>query len=187
MPFLAAVVGCGVALSGCHVTHHVTRGPTVRTTVTRSTTAKPSPVKTIVRRYRTYRAGEVGLLNSPAQHASLRVAVGRPSRSTTRLSDSYGDAPAHGHYVTFRLTITNTGRVPIVIQRLDFWVKTPGARKTTTDDGNAPYSGSGSQLDTTELEPGDRVTNNLTFDVADPTGTLFYGPGGKRPALAWTF
>jgi hypothetical protein len=63
---------------------------------------------------------------------------------------------------------------------------TPGARKTTTDEGNAPFSGSASQLDSTELTAGQDVTNDLTFDVAEPTGTLFYGPNDRKE-LAWTF
>jgi len=173
----------GIAASGC-VHRSVNTTPTITTTVTR--TVHPHPTKTIVRDYRTYRAGETGVLSSPSQHASIHITVGPPSRSTTRLSPSYGYAPQHGHYVTFRLTIRNAGKVPILIQRLDFWVRTPGAAKTTTDEGNAPYSGSGSQLDTTTLTPGDSVTNDLTFDVANPTGTLLYGQNG-HPALAWTF
>jgi hypothetical protein len=173
-----------VALAGCGVATQTKSDPTVTTTSTRTT--RPHPVKTVVRNYRTYRAGQTGILNSPQQHASLHVAVSAPSVATTSLSKSYGYPPANGHYVTFRLTITNTGRVPVLIRRLDFWVQTPGAARTTTDEGNAPYSGSGTQLDTTQLNPGDRVSNNLTFDVTHPTGTLFYGPGGHR-ALAWTF
>jgi hypothetical protein len=173
-----------IATPGCTITHHVS-GPAVRTTVTRHHHL-PTPVRTIVRNYRTYRAGQTGVLDSPSQHASLQISVSPASTSSTRLSTSYGYAPANGHYVTFRITIRNTGRIPIVVQRLDFWVRTPGAKKTTTDDGNAPYSGSGTELDTTELTPGEKVSNNLTFDVATASGTLLYGPNGK-PALAWTF
>lgn len=181
----AATVLLGPGLASCTVGRHtVVRGPTVVTTTT--THAGPSPTTTIVRSYRTYRAGETGVLRSRAQHASLRITVSRPHRSTTRLSPSYGDAPLHGHYVTFQLTIANTGQVPVLLQRLDFWVRTPGAAKTTTDDGNSPYSGSGTELDTTQLVPGKRITNNLTFDVANPSGTLFYGPNGRK-ALAWDF
>lgn len=176
----------GSTLTSCNLSRHTTvNGPTVVTTTTR-TAHRPQPTKTVLRDYRTYRAGQTGVLRSRSQRASMLMTVSRPSTSTTRLSSSYGDAPAHGHYVTFVLTIKNNGRVPILLQRLDFFVTTPGAAKTTTDDGNAPYSGSGTQLDTTELVPGKRVTNNLTFDVAHPTGTLFYAPQGEK-AIAWTF
>jgi hypothetical protein len=146
----------------------------------------PGPVRTIVRAYRTYRAGQTGVVQARAQHASLRVTVSRPSVSTNRLSSSYGYPPARGRYVTFRVTLVNTGAVAVDIRRLDFAVRTPGLPRTTTDDGNSPYSGSGSQLDTTELSPGQRVSNDLTFDVRTASGTLRYSPGGKT-ALAWTF
>jgi hypothetical protein len=182
---LAFAAATAVGLGGCAFgSGSDTPGPVVTTTVTRH--AHPKPQRTVIRDYRTYQAGQTGVLSSPSQHAALQIAVGPPSVSQTRLSKTYGYSPRNGNYVTFRLTISNTGQVPIEIQRLDFWLTTPGVKKTTTDDGNSPFSGSGSQLDTTELTPGQDVTNDLTFDVAHPTGTLFYGPGGRKQ-LAWTF
>jgi len=180
---LATLTVLAVGLAGCSANQEPpARHPATSPTETRT---HPDPVTTVVRDYRTYRAGQTGVLNSPSQHASLRLTVSRPSRSTTRLS-SYGDPPRYGYYVTFRLAITNTGRVPILLRRLDFWVRTSGAAKTTTDAGNAPYSGSARQLDTTQLAPGQQVTNDLTFDLAQPSGRLFYGPAGRRQ-LAWSF
>lgn len=133
-----------------------------------------------------YRAGQTGGVSSPGQHAALRITVSRPTVSTASLSRGYGYPPRSGHYVGFRVTIRNTGKVPVTIGPLDFWVRTPSAARTTTDDGNAPYSGGGRQLDQTQLAAGHVVQNKLTFDVAKPRGTLFYGPGGK-PAIGWTF
>lgn len=133
-----------------------------------------------------YRAGQTGVLRSPSQHAALTITPSRPSVSTTALSTTFGDPPLHGYYVTFHLVVTNTGHVPVEIDRLDFWVATPGARRTTTNEGNAPFSGSSRQLDTTELAPGHSLHNDLTFDVARPTGTLVYGAKGRRE-LAWTY
>jgi hypothetical protein len=139
----------------------------------------------VIRHYRTQRAGQTGILTSRSQHASLRLTAGRPMQSSAALS-SYGDPPRYGHYLTFRLTITNTGSAPILVRRLDFWLKTPGTARTTTDDGNAPFSGAAQQLDTTQLPPGHRISNDLTFDVAGLSGTLFYGATG-HPQLAWAF
>lgn len=181
---IVGVVLCGL-LSACNLTSHSTvNGPTVVTTT--RTAHPPNPTKTVVRDYRTYRAGQTGVLQSRSQHALLLMSVSKPSTSTQRLSSSYGYPPANGHYVTFVITIKNNGRVPVLLQRLDFFVQTPGKARTTTDDGNAPFSGSGTQLDTTQLVPGKRVTNNLTFDVGDPSGTLFYAPDGEK-AIAWKF
>jgi hypothetical protein len=170
VPVVVALAGVSVLAAGCGVGH--------------TSAQRHQPV--VHRAYRTLRAGHSGVVRSPKQHASVRVSVGAPSVSTTRLSSTYGSAPLHGHYVTFRMQVADTGKVAIELRRLDFFVRTPGAAKTTTDDGNAPASGSGSQLDTTELEPGQRVSNNLTFDVATPRGTLYYAPAG-RIALAWRF
>jgi hypothetical protein len=156
--------GCGVSFSSTHHSHQAV----------------------VHRAYRILRAGHAGVVRSPKQHAALRVTVSVPTVSSTRLSPTYGVPPAHGHYVTFRVRVVDTGKVPIEVRRLDFFLRTQGAARTTTDDGNAPASGSGSQLDTTELEPGQRVANDLTFDVAKPRGTLFYAPAG-RVALAWRF
>lgn len=172
---LAGTVGCGAGGSGGQPT-----------TGSHSPPARPSPARTVVRDHPTYRAGATGVVDSPREHASLRVTAGVPRVSTTRLSPGYGYAPARGHYVTFRITIVNTGRVPVAIRPLDFAVRTPGLGRTTTDDGNAPYSGGGQQLDNTELDAGQRISNDLTFDVARPRGTLLYAPGG-RTALAWRF
>jgi hypothetical protein len=179
----ALVVVLGAALASCG--HSTVKGPTVVTTTTRTATA-PQPTRTLLRNYRTYRAGQTGVLQSRSQHASLLMRVSKPTTSTSRLSSSYGYPPANGHYVTFVITVKNSGQVPVLLQRLDFFVRTPGKAKTTTDEGNAPFSGSGTQLDTTQLVPGKRVTNNLTFDVAQPTGTLFYAPNGDK-SIAWTF
>jgi hypothetical protein len=185
----ALIVSAGALLSACNAGARQVKtviGPTIRTTTTSRPGNSRQPTTTVVRGYHTYVAGQTGLIDSPSQHAAMAITVGPPSRSTTRLSPTYGYSPRFGHYVTFRLTIHNTGKAPIVLQRLDFWVTTPGTHKTTTNDGNSPYSGSGSQLDNTELTAGEHVTNDLTFDVANPTGTLYYAPGGHKE-LAWTF
>jgi hypothetical protein len=183
---VGAATMVAVGLTGCHLATktRVVNEPTIVTTVT--STASPKPIKTIFRDYRTYRAGQTGQLGSRSQKSSLLIRAGKPSTSTTRLSSGYGLDPQNGHYVTFPLTIRNAGRVPVLIQRLDFYVKTPGVPDTTTDEGNSPVSGSPQQLDTTELAPGQQVSNNLTFDLAHTSGILFYAPHGER-ALAWRF
>jgi hypothetical protein len=180
---LAAV---SLAPAGCQLGSHTTAvdRPTVTRTVVHSQT--PGPTKTIVRNYQTLQAGQTGELFSKAQHAGLDINVGRPRISHTRLSTTHGYPPLHGSYVTFKLTIHNIGKVPILISRLDFFVQTQGAAKTTTDDGNSPASGSDSQLDTTQLEGGEHVTNYLTFDVEHPSGTFFYAPHHDK-SLAWRF
>ena len=175
----AAVVGC---LTGCAGSNGSSSSPSADVTGRQH----PVPVKTVVRNYPVYRAGQAGAVSSPGQHAALRIMVSRPAVSTTSLSRGYGYSPRYGHYVSFRLTIRNTGKVPVTVGPLDFWVRTRGAARTTTDDGNAPYSGSSRQLDSTVLAVGHQVRNELTFDVADPSGTLFYGSRGSR-AIGWSF
>lgn len=176
-------------LAGCGPNSSSPPGsPVVRTTITK--TASPHPTKTVVRSFRLLRTGESETLQSKSG-AAMFIKVAGPSVSTTRLSSTYGYPPSHGYFVTFKIKIKDVGSTPIVIQRLDFWVRTPGLGRVNTNDGTAFVSGSPSQLDTTELTPGasvvSTISNNLTFDVSHPSGTLYYGPGGKKPTVAWKF
>jgi hypothetical protein len=189
--FASASIAAGalIVLAGCTAGSSSPQSqPTVQQTITK--TAAPKPTKTVVRSFQLLRVGASETLQSKSGAAMFIQASG-PSVSTNRLSKTYGYVPSHGYYVTFKIKIKDVGSTPIVIQRLDFWLKTPGLGKITTNDGTAPVSGSPRQLDTTELTPGktivSTVSNNLTFDVSHPSGTLYYGPGGKKPTVAWRF
>jgi hypothetical protein len=163
-------------------------GPTTTTTVTKH--ASPQPTKTVIRGFHVLTSGQSATLQG-AGGAAMFIKVSGPSVSTTRLSPSYGYPPEHGYFITFKIKIKDVGSTAIVIHRLDFWVRTPGLGRINTNDGSAFVSGSPRQLDTTELTPGSAVystiSNNLTFDVSHPTGTLYYGPGGHHPTVAWRF
>jgi hypothetical protein len=117
---------------------------------------------------------------------ALRLRASRPSVSTQRLSSSYGYAPARGYYVTFLVTLVNTGKHSVTIGPGDFFVRVSRQGKVTTLMGNAPYSGASAQLDTTQLDPGQRLRGPLTFDVRVPHGTLAFAPDGS-PAVSWTY
>lgn len=123
-------------------------------------------------------------LRDPATGASLRLTVGHPSVSTTSLSSSYGDPPRHGLYVTVHVRLVDTGNQPVTIGPADFYVHQPGRADTTTNDGNAPYSGASRALDSTAADPGETVTGPLTFDLADRHGLLVYAPAAK-PTCGW--
>jgi hypothetical protein len=185
---LGLTVAAGVALgvlAGCHVGG--SSGPdTAPPAVTVTEHASPQPTRTLLRGFHTLRAGRSATIEG-AGGAAMFIKAAGPSVSRNRLSPSYGYAPAHGYYITFKITIKDVGSSPIVIQRLDFWVVVPGLGKINTNEGNAPFSGSPRQLDTTELTSGGHVSNNLTFDVSHPSGTLYYGPGGHKPTIAWRF
>lgn len=182
---LVAVATCAVAvLSGCSLRHH-------RVVVVTHTlppvidSPSPQPTRTVIREFRTYRTGQTATL-AAQQGVSLRITVGKPSTSTTRLSSSYGYAPQHGHYVTFPITITNTGNKSIAVGPSIFVVQIAGQGVVTSYDGNSPYSGASRQLDTTELEPGDHVSAPLTFDVVRTHGRFDFRPV-HATAAAWTF
>ena len=132
------------------------------------------------------RLGQVAQIGVGGKGAAALIKVGKPKVSRTRLSPSYGDSPVHGYFVNFPIKILNIGQRPILVNRLDFWVKTPGLGKVNTNEGAAPYSGAPEQLDTTELEKGQGVSNFLAFDVSTPHGKFVYGPGGKV-SVAWRF
>ncbi len=146
----------------------------------------PGPVRTVIRGAPVYRVGKRADLNAQAGVA-LALTADRPSISRTRLSSSYGYGPANGLYVTFRMTVANTGRRTITLSPRDFYVRlSDGGHRVSTYDGNAPYSGASRQLDETLLEPGDRVRAPLTFDVDGRHGRLAYAPDGSA-AIIWTF
>lgn len=117
---------------------------------------------------------------------SLRLTASAPQVARGRLSRSYGYPPARGYYVTFTLTIVNTGSQPVDLGPPNFHVRIPGEGVVTAYDGNAPYSGAPRQLDNTQLDPGDRVQAPLTFDVRRPTGVLSYLPDSSA-AVTWRF
>jgi hypothetical protein len=130
--------------------------------------------------------GQVAQLGVGGKGAAALIKVGKPKVSRSRLSSSYGDNPIHGYFVNFPIKILNIGKRPLLVDRLDFYVKTPGLGKVDTNQGAAPYSGAREQLDTTELEPSKAVSNFLAFDVSTPHGKFVYGPGGKT-SVVWRF
>jgi len=177
-------VTCAIALlSGCGFKHH--RVVVTHTLPPIYDSPSPQPARTIVHDFRTYRAGQTATLAAQLGVA-LRIDVAKPSTSTTRLSASYGYPPQHGHYLTFRIAVTNTGNQSIEIGPRNFVVRIPGQGEVTSYDGNSPYSGASRQLDTTELEPGDHVSAPLTFDVTKTHGRLDFRPV-HATAAAWTF
>ena len=181
--------GAAVAASGMPA-KHVTAAPTPTPTPKRTTPppkTRPRPVRTVVVSGPTLQAGQTGIVSNPAQGMSLRLTAARPSISRTRLSSSYGYPPEHGFYVTFTMTVVNHGSQPLRIGPLDFFTQVPaGGRKTTTEDGAAPYSGASAQFDNTFLDPGESYSAPLTFDVSATHGVLSYAPDGS-PAVSWRF
>ena len=174
----AAVAACGL-LAGCH--GH-SSGP-AQSVVTNS--AAPTPTITTTLASRALRAGESTEFTAQAG-VSLRLGASVPRVSTSRLSSSYGHPPARGYYVTFTLTIVNTGTQPVDLGPPNFHVRIPKEGVVTAYDGNAPYSGAPTQLDNTELAPGERLRAPLTFDVRRPHGVLMYLPD-RSAAVTWTF
>ena len=148
-------------------------------------TPAPAPTITVLKSARTMAAGATAPFQAQAG-VSLRFTASRPSVSRTRLSSSYGYAPARGYYVTFNLTIVNTGTQTVQIGPSNFVAKIPGEGRVTSYDGNAPYSGASAQLDTTAIDPGQTVRAPITFDVRRPHGTLSFVPD-RSAALIWRF
>lgn len=152
-----------------------------------ASTASPSPrpVRTIIRDRHVVRAGRTVRLEAQAG-VRLSLTVSKPSFSRTRLSPSYGYPPQHGFYLTVRVTVVNDGSRAVHIAPQNFVVHIPGQGRVTSYDGNSPYSGASRQLDTTEIEPGQRVRAPLTFDVSGRHGRIAFVPD-ESPAVVWRF
>jgi hypothetical protein len=175
---LALTAACGGSSSGG------TDGVTTKPTKTKSTPAHAGPH--FPQKGHPLKLGQVAQLGAGGKGAAALIKIGKPKVSRTRLSSSYGDNPVHGYFVNFPIKILNIGKRPLIVDRLDFYVKTPGLGKVNTNQGAAPYSGASEQLDTTELEPSKGISNFLAFDVSTPHGKFIYGPGGKSSAV-WRF
>ncbi|MGN6473423.1 MAG: hypothetical protein ACTHK4_07215 [Mycobacteriales bacterium] len=171
--------------AACGSTPKESPGVTITTTTTTRTTA--SPTIKVVTGHHVLRIGQVAQIGTAGGSAAALIKIGKPKVSRTRLSSSYGYAPAHGYYVNFPIKVYNDGKKPLVVDRLDFWVVVPGQGKVNTNQGNSPFSGASQQLDTTELESGQGVSNYLAFDVSSTHGTFVYGPGGKKVSVSWRY
>jgi hypothetical protein len=158
----------------------------LKPTHTKSGSAKPKPGPHFPQKGHPLKLGQVAQLGVGGKGAAALIKVSKPKVSRTRLSSSYGDNPVHGYFVNFPIKVLNIGKRPLMINRLDFYVKIRGLGKVNTDQGAAPYSGAPEQLDTTELDKGQAVSNFLAFDVSTPHGKFIYGPEGKTSAV-WRF
>jgi len=167
-------------VAGCRA-HPAAAPPTVDTTAS----PLPRPTITVTKSAHVLVAG--GTTDFTAQAGvSLRLTASRPQVSRGRLSRSYGYPPARGYYVTFSLTIVNTGSQPVDLGPPNFHVRIPAEGVVTSYDGNSPYSGAPGQLDNTELAPGESLRAPLTFDVRRPHGVLMYLPD-RTAAVTWQF
>jgi hypothetical protein len=181
---LGRVVALVAALTMTAVACNSTKnepGPTVTTT---STNHKTTIV--VIHKFKTLKIATAAQIGTAGANAGELIKIGKPTVSRSRLS-SYADDPEHGYFVTFPIKIYNDGKDPLVVNRLDFWVRVPGEGNINNNDGTAPFSGAHRQLDTTELESGQGVSNIMTFDVSSTHGTFLYGPGGKHAELGWKY
>jgi hypothetical protein len=169
------------ALAGCAASG----GGTAPLPVTVISTPKPGPTITTIRNAESLPAGRTATV-SAQPGVSLRLTASTPRLSRTRLSSSYGHPPAHGYYVSFTITVRNTGSRAVDLGPLNFYVRIAGQGDVTSYMGNAPYSGASSQLDNTEIEAGQTVQGPLTFDVRRPHGVLAFAPD-KSAAVTWRF
>jgi hypothetical protein len=174
-----AAISLGVAGCGSGGRSSQQPGPIVVTSV------HPGPTITNVRSVQTLAAGRAATIVAQAG-VSLRLTASKPSVSRTRLSSSYGHPPAHGYYVTFTMTVHNTGSSAIDLGPLNFYVRITGQGDVTSYMGNAPYSGASSALDNTQVDAGQTLQAPLTFDVRSPHGVLAYAPD-KSAAVIWRF
>jgi hypothetical protein len=179
---VALAAACGSGSSGG--SGNPTVGPS-GTKASHSPASKAGP-QYVTKAHHLLHLKQVAQIGTPGKAGALLMKIGKPKVSRSRLSPSYGDNPIHGYFVNFPIKIYDDGSRPVFIDRLDFWVDTPGLGKVNTNEGASPYSGAPQQLDSTELAKGQGVSNHLAFDVSTPHGKFCYGPHGKL-LVCWRF
>lgn len=182
-----ALIGTGLGVAAARSAHPGvaslgTSGHAATPSPTPSHRTTPSPRRTITLPPRSqFTVGQTATVANPASGAHISITVAAPSYSATALG-SYGYGPQEGLYVTFPVTVANSGTVPIVLSVTDFVVDERGLSGRTPYDGNSPYSGEPTQLDHTEVAPGQRVSGFLTFDEPGRHGVLHW-----QSICSWTF
>jgi hypothetical protein len=160
-------------------------GSDPRAEVSQPTSRSPAPVRTVIKDSHVVAAGRA-VPFAAQRGVALRLRASDPRVSRTSLSTTYGYPPSHGYYVTFRLTIANTGAKSVQIGPGNFVAVIHGEGRVTSYDGNGPYSGAHAQLDNTELAPGDVLRAPLSFDVRAVHGRLLFVPDSSA-AVVWRF
>lgn len=147
---------------------------------------QPSPRPTVTLPARSkFLVGQTATVIDAATSAALQITVGAPQVTSGALG-SYGYGPQEGLYLSFPVTVHNSGSVAVVVHVLDFVVDEPTLPDRTVDEGNTPYSGAPRQLDNTVLAPGQQVSNVLTYDEPGRHGRLRWVTGGVT-ACSWSF
>ncbi len=185
---LATVLAGSGALAGCNFGST----PTPTTTATTATTVRPTTitsVKTNVIR------DQCQLGKAETFSPGLQLLVEAPTSSTGPLGTGNGYPPKFGYYVTFNVTATDVGSEPVLIDpgfdyptsHTGFVVNEKGDPGVTVLTGNTPFDGSLTSLDTTELNPGNKVgPGGVTFDVPHRNGEFTYIVSGSL-VCTWSF
>src|SRR5690349_18220725 len=119
----AGLLAAGLLLGLCGCRAHPGTGAAAPTGS--ATAPSPRPTITVTKSAHVLAAGETTDFNAQAG-VSLRLTASKPQASRGRLSRSYGHPPARGYYVTFTLTIVNTGSQPVDLGPPNFHVRIPG-------------------------------------------------------------
>jgi hypothetical protein len=187
--WLATVLaGGGALLAACNLGST----PTPATTATTATTVPPTTITSV----------ETNVIRDQCQlgkaetfSPGLQLLVGAPTSSTGPLGTGNGYPPRFGYYVTFMVTATDVGSQPVLIDpgfdyptsHTGFVVNEEGDPGVTVLTGNTPFDGSLTSLDTTELNPGNKVgPGGVTFDVPSLHGKLTYIVSGSL-VCSWSF
>jgi len=118
------------------------------------------------------------------------VTVGKPV-VTTWPADSYGEKPANGYYVAFKVTYkADKGYTDgWNVSSLDFHAVV-GGQHFDEDNGNAyeALSDINQELSSSTLAAGETTTGMIVFDVPSPHGTIVYAPNfDGQPVAQWSY
>lgn len=96
----------------------------------------------------------------------------------------YGDPPDNDGFLLVTIEVVATGEDLYSVNPYDFYTRDGDGRRYEFAGGTSLWAVDDT-LNHTELNPGERVTADLVFDVPDGGLELVYAPGSSRSLAFW--